>query len=69
MTPLTNNQLNITFQPDGSVIRATGDPDDQAMFIYNSRAPKGTASAISIMGAAGRAKIWRYDAGANRYTE
>jgi len=69
MTALTNNQINITFQPDGSVTKATGDPDDQAMFIYNNRAPQGTASAISIMGAAGRVKIWRYDAGANRYTE
>ena len=26
MTPLFNNQLNITFQPDGSVIDPAGDP-------------------------------------------
>ena len=69
MTPLFNNQLNITFQPDGSVIDATGDPQGRAMFIYNNSAAQGTASAISIVGASGRVKIWRYDANANRYAE
>lgn len=69
MTPLFNNQLNITFQPDGSVTDATGNPVGRAMFIYNNLAPKGTASAISIMGASGRVKIWRYDANANLYVE
>lgn len=67
MTALFNNQLNITFQPDGSVIDAAGDPQGRAMFIYNNRASQGTASAISIMGASGRAKIWRYNASANLY--
>lgn len=67
MTPLFNNQLNITFQPDGSVIDAAGDPQENAMFIYNNRASQGTASAISIRGASGRVKIWRYNASANLY--
>jgi prepilin-type N-terminal cleavage/methylation domain-containing protein len=69
MTALNGGQFNVTFQPDGSVLKASGDPDDNAIFIYNTRAPEGTASAISIMGASGRAKIWRYDAGRNRYVE
>ena len=69
MTALFNNQLNITFQPDGSVIDAAGDPQGCAMFIYNNRAPEGTASAISVLGAAGRVKIWRYNAGANLYAD
>ena len=69
MTPLSGNQVTITFQPDGSVIKANGDPQDSAMFIYNNRAASGTASAISIMGASGRVKIWRYNAGANLYAE
>jgi prepilin-type N-terminal cleavage/methylation domain-containing protein len=69
MTPLFNNQLNITFQPDGSVIDAAGDPQGRAMFIYNNRASQGTASAISIMGASGRVKIWRYSSSANLYTD
>lgn len=69
MTALFNNQLNITFQPDGSVINAAGDPQDTAMFFYNASAPKGTASAISVMGAAGRVKIWRYKESANLYVD
>jgi prepilin-type N-terminal cleavage/methylation domain-containing protein len=69
MTALLNNKLNITFQPDGSVIDATGNPVGRALFIYNNKAPKGTASAISIMGASGRVKIWRYDLGTNRYAD
>lgn len=69
MTALFNNQINITFQPDGSVIDATGNPAGRALFIYNNRAARGTASAISVMGASGRAKIWRYDAVANVYSE
>jgi Tfp pilus assembly protein FimT len=69
MTALFNNQLNITFQPDGSVVDAGGNPDGRAMFIHNLRAAKGTASAISVMGASGRVKIWRYSASANNYTD
>jgi prepilin-type N-terminal cleavage/methylation domain-containing protein len=70
MTPLFSNQFfDVTFQPDGSVIDAAGDPQGRAMFIYNSRAAQATASAISVMGPAGRVKIWRYDAVANVYAE
>lgn len=69
MTPLTNNQLNITFQPDGSVIDITGNPVGRALYIYNNQASQGTASAISIMGASGRVKIWRYDRSVNLYVE
>jgi Tfp pilus assembly protein FimT len=68
-TALSNNQLNITFQPDGSVIDGTGNPAGRALFIYNSKAAKATASAISIMGASGRVKIWRYDSSANLYVD
>lgn len=69
MTALNGNVVNITFQPDGSVIDTTGDPDDCALFFYNSSAPRGTASAISILGASGRVKIWRYNLGANVYND
>jgi len=69
LTPLFNNQFTVTFQPDGSVIDGTGDPQGRAMFFFNNRAAPDTASAISIMGASGRVKIWRYNAGANLYTE
>ena len=69
MTPFFKNQLNITFQPDGQVIDAAGNPVGRAMFIYNNRAPRATASAISIMGASGRVKTWRYDARTKTYAE
>lgn len=69
LTPLFNNQFTVTFQPDGSVIDGVGDPQGRAMFFFNNRAAPDTASAISIMGASGRVKIWRYNAGANLYTE
>jgi len=73
LTALTNNRLNITFQRDGSVINSSGtvsdrNPQDTALFIYNSRVPAATASAISVLGASGRVKIWRYN-NVNRYAE
>ncbi len=69
MTALTNNRLNVTFQPDGSVIDAAGNPQGRAIFLYNNRAPKATASAISVLGASGRVKIWRYEVNANLFID
>ncbi|HWN09608.1 MAG TPA: prepilin-type N-terminal cleavage/methylation domain-containing protein [Pyrinomonadaceae bacterium] len=69
MSALTNNQLNVTFQPDGSVIDLNGNPLGHALFLYNNRAARDTASAISVVGASGRIKIWRYDRIANAYAE
>lgn len=69
MTSLTNNLLNITFQPDGSVIDSTNTPVDRALFLYNGRAAQDTASAISILSSSGRVKVWRYGSNANSYAE
>jgi prepilin-type N-terminal cleavage/methylation domain-containing protein len=73
MTPLTpagaGGKLNITFQADGSVIDAAGIPLDRAMFLFNSAAAQGTASAISVVGASGRVKVWRYTLSGNIYAE
>lgn len=69
MSALVNNQLNVTFQPDGSVIDLNGNPVGYALFLYNNRAARDTASAISVVGASGRIKIWRYDRSANAYAE
>jgi prepilin-type N-terminal cleavage/methylation domain-containing protein len=69
LTALVNNLFTVTFQPDGSVIDSAVDPQNRAIFIYNNRAAQGTASAVSVLGAAGRVKIWRYDAVANLYAE
>jgi len=65
VTLAASGKLNITFQPDGSVIDATNTPVDTALFIYNNQASQGTASAISVRGASGRVKIWRYTVNAN----
>lgn len=69
LTPLFNSRINITFQPDGSVIDGTGNPVGRAMYIFNNRVARGTAAAISILGASGRVKLWRYDPVANVYAE
>lgn len=69
LTTATSGKVNITFQPDGSVIDSTGAPSNFALFIYNVQDPTGTARAVSVLGAGGRAKIWRYDSGTNTYME
>jgi Tfp pilus assembly protein FimT len=72
-TALSGGKLNITFQPDGSVIDSAGNLVDSGLFFYNNLAPDGTASAITVRGASGRVKIWRYtlnaNANASKYAE
>jgi len=68
-TSLTGSKLNITFQPDGSVIDAAGNPANRTLFLYNNRVPTQTAVAISVLGAAGRVKVWRYSSSVNKYAE
>jgi prepilin-type N-terminal cleavage/methylation domain-containing protein len=65
----TPASITITFQNDGRVLDANLSPVNTAMYIYNNVAPEGTASAISVIGASGRVKIWRYTTGANAYVE
>ena len=71
---LAGGNLNITFQPEGQVVDATNNPIDRALFIYNNQASQATASAITVRGASGRVKIWRYtknatNANASTYIE
>ena len=68
-TSLTSGKINITFQPDGSVVDANGNPLDRALFLYNSKLPSQTTAAISVLGSSGRTKLWRYDPGTNTYVE
>jgi Tfp pilus assembly protein FimT len=68
-TALVSNKINITFQPDGTVVDANGNPTNRTLFFYNNVVPNQTACAISVLGAAGRIKIWRYSASANQYAE
>ena len=55
-----NNQVNITFQPDGSVIDANGATTNFAMMFYHPDYADATARAVSVLGATGRVKVWRY---------
>lgn len=68
-TALTASKLNVTFQPDGSVIDAAGNPVNRTLFLYNNRVPTQTAVAISVLGTAGRVKVWRYSSSVNKYAE
>jgi Tfp pilus assembly protein FimT len=68
-TSLTSTKLNITFQPDGTVVDANNIPVNRTLFLYNNKVPTETACAISVLGAAGRIKIWRYTASASKYVE
>lgn len=69
MTALSGTVVNITFQPDGSVIDATGAYAKPTLFFYNSQIPTQSAVAISVLGAAGRIKVWRYSTSASKYAE
>lgn len=85
MTSLYQDKFTVTFQADGSVINPSGIPlgptppagiavsqgipMDRAMFIYNNKAINGSAAAISVLGASGRIKVWRYSSSANKYQE
>lgn len=60
LTAPVNNQVNITFQPDGSVIDATGATANFAMMFYHPDYADSTARAVTVLGATGRVKLWRY---------
>jgi hypothetical protein len=51
------------------VVDASDNPQNRALFFYDAYSPNQTAFAISILGAGGRVKIWRYSEGANLYVE
>ncbi len=69
MTALSSGKVNITFQPDGSVINSSGVATDFALFFYHGAKPKETAMAISVLGGVGRVKSWRYSTSASKFVE
>ena len=74
MTPLMlpaapGGKLYITFQNDGSVITSAGLPQNTGFFFFNNKAAQSTATAISVVGASGRVKVWRYQVNGNSYVE
>jgi Tfp pilus assembly protein FimT len=66
---LVSNKLTVTFQPDGTVQDVNGNTTNRTLFFYNNKLPNQTAFAISILGSAGRVKIWRYTPSASAYVE
>jgi len=69
ITPLVSGAVAITFQSDGSVIDAANNPQNNAVFFYNVNYPSDMAFAISVLGAGGRVKIWRYNKNIQLYVE
>lgn len=69
MTPLTAGIVDITFQTDGSVVDASNNPVNNALFFYHKKYAKDSAFAVSILGAGGRVKTWRYSKGIKAYVE
>jgi hypothetical protein len=66
---LVGGIAEVTFQADGAVLDASNNPQNKALFFYDAKNPTGLAFAISVLGAGGRVKIWRYSAGVNSYVE
>jgi prepilin-type N-terminal cleavage/methylation domain-containing protein len=69
LTSLASNAVEVTYQTDGSVVDASNNPQNKALFFYNPQIPEDTAFAVSILGAGGRAKLWKYSSGVNAYVE
>jgi hypothetical protein len=67
LSALNGGLVEIVFQPDGSVVDSNGNPSNAALFFYDNKASTATAIAISVLGAGGRVKTWRYSANASNY--
>ena len=67
LNALSNGLVEVVFQPDGSVLDSSGNPSNAALFFYDNKAPTQTAIAISVLGAGGRVKNWRYSPNASVY--
>jgi prepilin-type N-terminal cleavage/methylation domain-containing protein len=65
---LVGGKVEITFQADGAVVDTSNNPQNKAIFFYDTKAA-GLAFAVSVLGAGGRVKIWRYSTGTNSYVE
>lgn len=68
LSPLASGAVTITFRSDGSVIDAADNPQNNALFFYNNLSPK-MAFAVSVLGAGGRVKVWRYNDAIQMYVE
>jgi Tfp pilus assembly protein FimT len=69
LTSLSGGTTEVTFQPDGTVLDSSGNPVNKALFFYHGKNALSTAFAVSVLGAGGRVKVWRYSKGVNKYVE
>lgn len=69
ITPLAGNAVTVTFQSDGSVLDAANNPQNSALFFYDANYPSDMAFAVSVLGAGGRVKVWRYNKNIQLYVE
>lgn len=69
ITALSSGKVTITFQSDGTVVDANNNATNRTLFFYNNKVSTQTASAVSVLGASGRIKVWRYDFSANKFSE
>lgn len=69
LTNLKSGKTEVTFQPDGTVLDAAGNPVNRALFFYHGKNALKMAFAVSVLGAGGRVKVWRYSQGVNNYVE
>lgn len=69
LTKVAGGVIDVTFQADGSVVDAANTPVNTAFFFYHKKYSVDTAFAVSVLGAGGRVKIWRYNKGAKVYVE
>lgn len=69
LTDLNNQKVEIRFQSDGSVIDSANNLQNTGLFFYNVRTSGETAFAISILGAGGMTKVWRFNQTNNTYVE
>lgn len=69
LTQSTSSLVELTFQPDGSVVDARNNAQNHALFFFHNKYKKDAAFAVSILGAGGRVKLWRYSKNIDAYVE
>lgn len=64
-----SGHVDLTFQPDGTMIDEEKYPDNRAIFFYHDKYRINSAFAVTVLGATGRVKAFKYRASANDYIE
>jgi prepilin-type N-terminal cleavage/methylation domain-containing protein len=67
--PIVGGIVEFSFQADGTVVNAGNSPVNKALFFFDLRNADTAAFAVSVLGAGGRVKVWRYVGGIGTYVE